>query len=138
MLLFHTQSVFLYRAPYKGGGTSCPIHTNGAATGPAYTPARNAKKGGVTLKLCINHKGNICENSDHLQLYKKWKGKSGENCTVLQKLTFKFYLVENRGATGLTLQYCNAIFRYLVTLGHGLLTVCHVMDYISLLKIVFI
>ena len=90
------------------------------------------------MKLCINHKGNICENFNHLQLYKKWKGKSGENCTVLQKLTFKFYLVENRGATGLTLQYCNAIFRYLVTLGHGLLTVCHVMDYISLLKIVFI
>ena len=110
-MLFHTQSVFLYRAPYKGGGNSCPIHTNGAATGPAYTPARNAKKGGVTLKLCINHKGNICENSDHLKLYKKWKGKSGENCTVLQKLTSKFYLVENRGATGLTLQYFNVILR---------------------------
>ena len=51
MLLFQTQSVFLYRAPSIGGETSCPIHRNSAVTGPAYTSAKNAKKGGVTLKL---------------------------------------------------------------------------------------
>ena len=75
IVISYTKCIFLYRASSIGGGTSCPIHRNGATARPAYTLAKNAKKGGVTLKLCINHKGNFCENSDHLQLYKKWKGK---------------------------------------------------------------
>ena len=47
MLLFHTQSVFFIPCAFYRGRTSCPIHTNGAAAGPAYTPAKMLKREGL-------------------------------------------------------------------------------------------
>ena len=75
VIISHAKRIFIPCGFSIGGGTSCPMHRNGAAAGFSYTPAKNAKKGGVTLKLCINHEEKTCENSDYLP---KMERKSGE------------------------------------------------------------